>query len=330
MNDNNTRKIKIDSIFQRKKERISKELTTSMWLVLIAALPNILVGGYIFGIDVYRTIILSVIFCAIMEWAFNGLTHTKADRKDISYVVTGVLFAFLLPSNIPVYALFVGCFFATIIVKKIFGGQGYTVVNPAVAAAIFMWSIFPVEMANLPYPDVSSKIGEGAASTPWQNVVGGYTELIPGNMEMLLGFVPGGLGSVSIVAILVGGILLMITRAITPTVPFIYLATIGVLAYLFSESPEFQMLNGSFYLAAFFLLGDPHTIPKSEGRKAIFAIFCGILSFAATLPAIGTDGTLIAILIMNIIAYRANKDSDSLKVRRNVDVKVIEKETEAY
>ncbi len=329
-NDRKNTNKKIESIFDRKKEKVTKQIATSMWILVIATIPNILVAGYIFGVQVYWTIAFSVFFCMLFEYIYNALTHTKSDRKDISSVVTGIILAFLLPANIPVYALIVGCGFSIIVAKKLFGGQGHTVVNPAVAGALFMWSFFPVEMANLPYPTIASKIGGDIASTPWQNVVAGNNELIPSNIELVLGFVPGGIGSVSVVAIVVGGILLLLTRTISSAMVFSYLGTFVLLSMFLADRPEFLILNGSVYLAAFFLLGDPYTTPKATLRKIIYGVLCAVLSFFAILPAMTMDGILVAVLLMNIIGIRGKTDIVDVDVSKKVDVKVIEKETEAY
>ncbi len=316
---------RVEAIFQRKKEKIPRQVSTNMWILIIATIPNILVAGYIFGMGVYWKVLLSVIFCVILEGIVNGITRTKGDSKDPSAIITGLMLAFLLPANIPIFALFIGCTFSIVVVKKLFGGQGYTIVNPAVAGAVFMWSVFPIEMANYPYPVVSAKITDGAATTPWHNLMGDYTELVPSTVEMVLGFVPGGLGSVSVLAILAGGILLLVTGVISPTIPFIYLTTIGALAFITDIHPEYILLNGTIYLAAFFLLGDPYTIPKSELRKALYAVICGCLTFVSILPITTLDGVLIAIMIVNIIGFKG-KEKDILTINRDIDVKVIEEE----
>ncbi len=314
---------RVEAIFQRKKEKIPREVSSNMWILIIATIPNVLVAGYIFGMDVYWKVLLSVLFCVGLEGISNALTRTKGDSKDPSAVITGLMLVFLLPANISILALFLGCAFSIIVVKKLFGGQGNTIVNPAVAGAVFLWSIFPVEMVNYPYPVVAAKITEGAATTPWHNLMGGHTGLVPTTVEMLLGFVPGGIGSVSVLAILVGGILLLVTGVITPTIPFIYLATIGGLAFLLDIHPEYMLLNGTIYLAAFFLLGDPYTIPKTEGRKAVYAFLCGCLTFIAVLPITSVDGILVAILLMNIIGLKG-KEKNILSASHDMNVKVTE------
>ena len=327
--NNNENQIKIEAVLQKKKEKVSKSAIDNMWLLVIATVPNFLVAGYIFGVSVYWIIALSIFFCVLLERLFNLLTHVESDPKDISSIITGIIIAFLMPANIPIYVLAVTCVFSILVAKKIFGGEGHAIVNVAVVGIIFAWSLFPTEMANLPYPDVANKIGEGAANTTWQNIIAGYEELIPSNLEMFLGFVPGAIGCVSVVAIVAGGILLLITRAITPTIPFVYIGTIVVMAIIVDNHPIAQILNGTVYFAAFFLLSDDYTTPKTELRKATFAFFCAILSFIAMLVPAPSNGILVAILVMNIVGLRS-KDLERMEIKKDINVEVVEKETGGY
>jgi len=122
-----------------------------MWYVVIALLPAMIISIYIFGIKAIFLVLVSVISCVIIETIIKRIFF-KDESFDASPVITGVLLAFNVPSNLPVWELITGCFVAIAIAKMTFGGLGKNPFNPAVVGRIFLLASFPVEMTTWPKP----------------------------------------------------------------------------------------------------------------------------------------------------------------------------------
>ncbi len=325
-NNNLNENLRVSAIFHNKEEQVPEEVTQKMWMVLIAAIPVALVSGYIFGMNVYLIMGLSILFCVVFEGIFNKLTHITADKKDISPVITGLLLAFLLPANIPIYVLITGCFVSVIVIKKILGGLGHNMINPALGGWLFLMSIFPVEMNNYPNTAVSSVITEEAAMTPWQMIISGNEIQLPSNIEMFLGFVPGGLGTVSAVAIIAGGIFLLVKKVISLIVPLVYIISVCGFSFAFGINPVFQITSGIIYFVAFFALGDPSTMPNEPLRKGLSAFFCALVTVLGMVSEAPIESALLAVIILNIFStYIDQLENRNLNLDKKIKFNLVKR-----
>jgi len=273
-----------------------------MALVLIALFPTLAAGTYIFGARVIILTVICVAACILFELLFCLAAGKKIALKDSSAAVTGVILAFLLPSEFPYWMAVAGCFFAIVVAKMIFGGLGQNFVNPAAGGYAFLAVCFPEYIINLSLPSVASSQGDTAAQSPLMLWALGKTEEMPTYIEMFLGFISGGAGSVCVLTIMIGGAFLIWKKVISPLMPVSFLlGVLGTSILIPGEDPLFHLLAGSTFIGAFFLAGDNATTPKGRTGKIIFGICAGGLSMGIRMSGMNIDGVVFAILFMNMV-----------------------------
>ena len=212
--------IKLDNLIVSSSPHLRSNETVqkTMLDVIIALVPAMIASVYFFGIRSAVVIATSVIFAVLSEWAFEKFMHRPVTISDLSAVVTGILLAFNVPANIPLYMIAFGAIFAIVIAKQIYGGLGQNFVNPALAARAVMMVSWTKEMANnfiMPGADAV------ATSTPLQ------TGKMLSVMDMFIGKMPGCLGEVSAAALILGGIYLIARKVISWRIPVIFLHEIS-------------------------------------------------------------------------------------------------------
>ncbi|MBR5315602.1 MAG: RnfABCDGE type electron transport complex subunit D, partial [Firmicutes bacterium] len=183
------------------------DTSKTMLMVIIALIPSLLVSTYVFGL---RCLVLSLVCVAAsvgFEWVYNKITNKTQTVGDLSAALTGLLIAFNVPSNFPLWMAVVGCFIAIIIVKQLYGGIGRNIANPAITARIVLFISFATEMTTWPVARMSG-IDAATSATPLGILGEGNVADLPSNMEMFLGFHGGSMGEVSAVALLIGGLFL--------------------------------------------------------------------------------------------------------------------------
>ncbi len=274
--------------------------TSSIMLAVVAALTpaafaSVLIFGYRSAVMIVTCILASVLF----EYIYRVLLKKRNTIGDCSAIVTGMLLAFNLPVTCPLWMAVLGCFVAIVAVKQLFGGIGRNFANPAIVARIVLLISFSSHMSTwlLPQPT-----GNGLGI----DLVSGATPLshggvAPNTLLMLLGVRGGSLGETCIVALLVGGLYLIIRKVITPTIPLCFLGTVVALSLLFGQDPVLQLLSGGVVLGAFFMATDYTTSPTTESGKAIFAVGCGLLTMVIRTFGSYPEGVSFAILFMNIL-----------------------------
>ncbi|NLD19641.1 MAG: RnfABCDGE type electron transport complex subunit D [Clostridiales bacterium] len=279
-----------------------------MSTVLIALIPAFIVGIYQFGYRAALLTIVCVAACVLFEYLMNKIMKKDQTVGDMSAVLTGVLLAFNLPAGLPYWIAIVGCFAAIVVVKQLFGGIGQNLANPAVTARIFLFIAFATEMTTWP----TARGAQGAASvidattsaTPLGELShGGVEAVAASNLDLFLGNVGGCIGEVSALALLIGGVFLMITRTISPHIPVAFLATVFVLGFIWGgwDGAVFHICAGGVMLGAFFCATDYVTSPTLPMGKIIFGIGCGLLTMLIRLFASYPEGVSFAILLMNIL-----------------------------
>ena len=284
--------------------------STIMRDVVISLAPAGLVAIALFGLNALITIITAVIGCVIMEYAAcKYLLKVKSSTKDLSAIVTGLLLAYNLPCNMPIWMTLVGCFASIIIAKVAFGGIGKNLFNPALIGRVFLFVSFPVQMTTWVKPNLFDFMNTDASTSATTLGILKHADAtfsIPSYLNMFLGYTGGSMGEVSALALLIGLFYLLYRKVISWHIPVFYVATFFVLTASFayytgdaSLDPITHLLSGGLFLGAFFMATDYTTSPMSKKGKIIFAIGCGVLTFVIRRYSAYPEGVSFAILIMN-------------------------------
>lgn len=271
--------------------------------VIIALLPALVAATIIFG---PRALVLTVICCTccvLFEWLFSLVTKRPNTISDLSAIVTGMLLAFNLPVDLPVYMAVIGCFVAIVIVKCLFGGIGQNFANPAITARIVLMLSFTASMTRWTVP--LSWLGKSADAVSSATPLAASAEELPSLLDMFLGIRGGCLGETCVAALLVGGVYLIAMGLVKPVTPLAFIGTVAVCSLLYSgfdfTFTLYQLMSGGLVLGAFFMATDYSTTPLTCKGKLIFGIGCGLITFAirqfATLP----EGVSYSILVMNCL-----------------------------
>ena len=271
--------------------------------VIIAMLPAMLWSFYAFGMGAVIVTAVSVASCVFFEWAINKyiLKNDKCTVCDLSAVVTGILLAFNLPSNLPLYIIIIGALFAIGVVKMTFGGLGCNLFNPALAARVFLLISFPVKMTVFPEVGQMTAYADAVtAATPMANLAD--TSLL----DLFLGNVGGSLGEVSALCLLLGLVILLASRTITWHIPVSILVTVFALTGLLHiaypvevATPWHHLFGGGLMLGAIFMATDYVTSPMTPKGQLIYGFCIGFLTVAIRVFGAYPEGMSFAILIMN-------------------------------
>ena len=287
----------------------------NMYGVLIALIPAFLVSLYFFGLGALIVTATSVAACLFFEWAIGKFLMKKETTTicDGSAVITGVLLAFNLPSNLPIWIIILGALFAIGVGKMSFGGLGNNPFNPALAGRVFLLLSFPVQMTSWPVVgQLTSYTDATTAATPlnlMNQIAGGNIEALkdlPSSFDLLIGNNGGCLGEVSALALLLGLAYMLWKKIITWHIPISILATVfvfsGIMHLVDPElyvSPVLQLLTGGLMLGAIFMATDYVTSPMSKKGMLIYGVCIGLLTVIIRLFGAYPEGMSFAILIMN-------------------------------
>jgi electron transport complex protein RnfD len=279
-----------------------------MLAVIISLLPAAVAGSLIFGYRALIVLCITIISCVAFEALFNVLVKRKQTLRDNSAIVTGLLLGMNLPSSVPYYIPVIGSLVAIVIVKQLFGGIGHNFANPAIAARIILMVCFAGVMGNFPVPvSAFTSFDAVTSATPLaaDYLSAGAERVLPFTLsDMLFGTTGGTIGETCAVAIIAGGIFLMITKIITPTIPLAYIGTVFLLTWAITGSiieSVYYVLAGGLLLGAFFMATDYTTSPVTERGKLIFGIGCGLITVAIRFFTKMPEGVSFSILIMNLV-----------------------------
>lgn len=293
----------------------------NMLLVIAALLPAYVISVAAFGWGALITTAISVAACVLFEWLITKfLLKQKPTICDCSAVLTGLLLAFNLPCNLPWWIVVIGALVAIGIAKMTFGGLGQNLFNPALVGRVFLLIAFPVQMTTWPRPMgfhtsyVDAETGATPLALMKQIVKNGDSSLInqlPELWDMFAGWIGGSLGEVCALALLIGGIFLIIMRVITWHIPISILATVALFAAVTGwcgALPEgittlqyvaMTLCTGGIMLGAFFMATDYVTSPMTGWGKIIFGIGIGLIVMVIRTWGAYPEGMSFAILIMN-------------------------------
>lgn len=287
--------------------------------VLISLCPALIWAVYIFGARALVLTLVSIASAVLFEFLYRLITKKSVTIGDCSAAVTGMLLAFTLPVSVPMWVPVLGSFFAIVIVKQLYGGLGKNVVNPALAARVFLFLAFPTEMATYTRPYAKLPLFANvdltnadivASATPLANIKAGIPTGLD-NMDLLFGSCAGSIGEVSALLLLIGGVYLLVRKIITWHIPVCYLATVAVISYIAGGDPVQSvighMLTGGLILGALFMATDYTTSPVSNKGRIIYGIGCGLITMFIRLYGAYPEGVSFAILVMNCLAWYIDK-----------------------
>lgn len=278
-----------------------RESTTNiMGQVLLALMPATLFGIYNFGIRALVIILITVISCVFFEAVFEKLTHRKNTIMDLSAALTGLLLALNLPVDVPFWLPVIGSFFAIVVVKQVFGGLGQNFMNPALGARCFLLISFTGKMTTFTYDAVTT-------ATPLANLKAGESVDVK---AMFLGTTAGTIGETCALALIAGGIYLLVRGIINYRIPLFYIGTFAVLILIYGMAAgrglDFSFLfahlfGGGLMLGAFFMATDYVTSPITPMGKIYFGMLLGLLTFLFRIFGGSAEGVSYAIILGNLL-----------------------------
>ena len=267
--------------------------------VIIALLPAAIAGVIIFGAKALGVIAACVITAVVSEALFNLIVHKQQTVGDFSAVVTGLLLALNLSTNVAIWQCVVGTVFAIVVVKCLFGGIGKNFANPAITGRVFMLLAFS-SVAGGAKPAVVELV---SSATPLELLAQG-AEDAPSLMELFLGLHGGAIGETCCLALLLGFAWLLFRRVIKWHVPVIFIGTVFVLYLVFTGSFQMalaEILAGGLFIGAIFMATDYVTSPITLKGKMVFALGCGLVTFIIRYFCAYPEGVSFSILAMNIL-----------------------------
>lgn len=281
----------------------SKDTTqTIMRDVLIALLPASIFGIYNFGLDALIRIIVGIVTCVAAEAIWQYFMHKKVTVMDLSAAVTGLLIALNIPSTLGIGFEIIGCLFAIIVVKQLFGGLGQNFMNPALAARCFLLIAYTGPMTNF-VTDAFTGATPLAVLKQGSEVTGSV-ELI----DLFIGTHAGVIGETSVVCLLIGAAYLVIRKVISLRIPLSYIGTFALLIFFMAPGHQFdvnymlmQLCGGGLMLGAFFMATDYVTSPVTPNGKIVFGIILGLLTFIFRMYGGSAEGVSYAIIFSNLL-----------------------------
>lgn len=292
-------------------------VSKNMLRVIVALLPAYAVALYSFGIGALVVSLTAMFSCVLFEYLIQRfLLKGKFTINNYSALLTGLLLSFNLPSNLPWWIVVIGSAVAIGIGKMCFGGLGNNPFNPALVGRVFLLFSFPVQMTTWPRPLgwASSYLDAETMATPLSLLKAGKLEQMPDALNMFLLDTPGSLGEVSALALLIGGIYLLITKVITWHIPVSILLTVTAFASILYgvdattyPLPHIHFLSGGMMLGAIFMATDYVTSPMTHKGMLIYGFFIGVITMVIRVWGVYPEGMSFAILIMNAFTPIINK-----------------------
>ncbi len=320
-------------------DRTSKRV---MYDVLIALVPALVVSLYVFGLNALIMTSVAVISCLLFEYLIQKyILKTTITVNDGSALITGILLAFNLPATLPLWMVIMGSLVAIGIAKMSFGGLGYNIFNPALVGRVFLLVSFPVQMTSWPTPIENNTslfdavTGETTLGIIKEGLLYGetmstLTEKIPTILELLLGFTSGSAGEMSALALILGGLYLLIRKVITWHIPITILVTMALFTGIFwvvnpeqYANPLIHILSGGAMLGAFYMATDLVTSPMTKKGMVIFAVGIAIITVVIRLYGAYPEGISFAILIMNAFVPLINTYFKPRRFGNKIQAKIV-------
>ncbi|MDZ7820824.1 MAG: RnfABCDGE type electron transport complex subunit D [Candidatus Marinimicrobia bacterium] len=294
-----------------------------MYTVIIALLPAVAASIFFFGTRAMVTIMVAVFSAMVAEFACNKIMKTGVTIDDGSAILTGLLLAMTLPPTFPVAATALGAVIAIVFGKQVFGGLGANIFNPALIGRAFLQASFPVKITTWTLPAfASSNAYFDIATSKTVDTVSGATPLGLWKFEgigthlkpLLFGNIGGCIGETSALALLLGGIVLLILKYADWRIPLSYIGTVFLFSgalWLIDPSrypdPLFMILSGGLILGAFFMATDMVTSPVTPLGTWIYGIGMGVMLVVIRIWGGLPEGVMYSILFMNGLVPLLNR-----------------------
>lgn len=266
-----------------------------MFDVAIAMIPASVYGVYQFGLKALCILLVTIAGSVLSEYVYESLMGKPITVMDGSALVTGMILGLNMPPEIPLWIPFLGSIFAIIVVKQIYGGLGQNFMNPALAARCFLLISFANQMSSFKLDGVSG-------ATPLSVLKNGGTVDVA---AMFVGKIPGTIGEVSVVALLIGAAYLLYKKVITIRIPAAYLISFAVFVFIFGQhTPAFvlaHLCGGGLIFGAFFMATDYVTSPITPNGQILFGVLLGVLTGLFRLFGGSAEGVSYAIIISNLL-----------------------------
>ncbi len=327
-----------------------KSTSNIMWMVVIALLPALGMGTYFYGIKAFLLTLVGGLVAVVCEALIQKWRKVPITVSDGSAFLTGLLVSFNIHANAPYWLPIVGSIFAIAVGKQVFGGLGNNPLNPALLGRAFLLASWPTLMtdgwkhtinnsisgisqstmanvqnlSSIAYTKITSAtplnviksirdvemFSDASDPTLVQNTI--FNGLLDWSSlgNLLAGNIGGCIGEVSALALLIGGLFLMMKHIIDWRIPFSYLGTAFILAWAFGgmnglfsagiQLPLFHILSGGLMLGAFFMATDYVSTPVTKRGRIIFGIGCGVLTITIRLVGGYPEGVSYSILLMNL------------------------------
>jgi len=292
-----------------------------MWTVNLSLLPALVMSVYYFGPLAAYVVGLCIVSAVLFEHVYQVSLKKKTTVGDGSAVLTGLLLGLNLPPTVPFFIPIIGSIIAIVITKLLFGGLGYNIFNPALIGRAFLLISFPKLLTTWSEPTARFlALDAKTTATPLgilkeeglNQLIAVFGDKMSLYRELFLGHTAGSLGETSVIALLIGAGILLIRGYITWHIPFSFLGTVAVLAWIFggkdvetgkmiffAGDPVIHVLSGGLMLGAFFMATDYVTCPSIRRGQIIFGIGCGAITMLIRLKGGFPEGVMFAILLMN-------------------------------
>lgn len=288
-----------------------EQSTQSIMLdVIIALLPLIGWGVYAFGSRALLVVCVSVISCVLSEYIYRKLTHKSNSINDLSAVITGIILALTLPVTVPIWITVIGGVFAIVIVKQLFGGLGKNVVNPALAARVFLFTAFPQQLTTFTgFKDrYSLFVNYDVVTSPTPLTQEMASK--PSILDLFIGNHNGSIGEISELLLLVGFAYLLYRKVITWHIPVSFIGSVALITFIFPQAGanniDFmiaQLTTGSLVFGAVYMATDYVTSPVTSKGRLIYGTGCGLITVFIRYFGGYPEGVSFAILIMNLLVW---------------------------
>ena len=276
--------------------------------VVLALLPALVVGAFVLGFRALLVALISVAAAVTTELCYSWVLKKRNTVIDCSAIVTGLLFAMTLPVSVPYWIAVGGSAFAILVAKLMFGGLGQNIFNPALLARAAVMVLFPASLTRYPALGVDAV----TSATPLHHMV---MPALPEEsiLDMFLGNCPGSIGEISALALILGGVYLVVRKVISIRTPLAYIGTVAVLTLVFHKTDDalswmlYSLFSGGLMLGAIFMATDYVSSTATKGGHVIYGIGCGVLTVLFRYYGLFPEGVTYAILLMNLCAWTIDR-----------------------
>ena len=312
----NKERIVLDVAYQP-QVRTATDTKRIMLNVILALMPALAVAVWQYGVYPLVLALISVASAVFFEWGYRKLMKKTCTVGDLSACVTGLLLALVLPTNAPWWLPIIGNFFAIVVVKQLYGGIGKNFLNPALAGRAFLLASYAAIMSGeyLVPRALKGSVDAATMATPLAFLYdSGAMPEYYSFVDLLIGKVPGCIGEISALALIIGGVYLIARKVISWRIPVSFVGTVAVLCLIFGYQGYgrvdwmlYNVLSGGLMLGAIFMATDYATSPVTLNGQLLFGAGCGALTVLIRYFGGFPEGVSYAILIMNLCSWAIDK-----------------------